>query len=124
LKIKYLKLLRDKTLTFVERKQIAHDVLDLCKKIKDCVYCEAIQGQIKKIGATKLEHLVYQSKSKNTPDLIEVFEQKFEEAISINPDIRPYLNKTTDDLNPFRVRELFKKIVDEGIKIFKKNVRH
>lgn len=50
--------------------------------------------------------------------MVQDFRNSFEEAIRHNPDIKPYIPKAQEDINPLKALRLFKKIPDEDVELF------
>jgi DNA-directed RNA polymerase III subunit RPC1 len=90
---------------------------DRCKKAKQCPYCHAINGVVKKItGAPTLKIVHERYKGRHAQDELEGLSVRLETAMSLNKDIAPLLEPTgppIQDLLPTLVLELFKKITDD-----------
>ncbi|OTB09250.1 hypothetical protein M426DRAFT_316541 [Hypoxylon sp. CI-4A] len=112
----YLKELRRPFIDNMRRSAIAKKINDICKKPKNCPYCGAVNGQIRKVGALKLVHDKFIAFNKSTsqkkqppPSKIE-FDNSFVEAKKHSHDLDKHLRKAFEDLNPLRVLNLFKQI--------------
>ena len=130
-RLNYLQRLSNTKLEPLQRKAIAKQILDLCKKGKEmffffffymkvhtCPHCKAPNGSVKKVTATKIVHEVYNSKSKETEDVASEFHASFDEAIEYNPELSQFLTKAHEDMNPLKTLNLFKKIKDEDVLLF------
>jgi DNA-directed RNA polymerase III subunit RPC1 len=91
--------------------------MDRCKKTKQCPYCHAINGTVKKItGAPTLKIIHDRYKGRHAQDEFDVLQDRLEHAMSKNKDIRTLIEGSTppvQDLLPDLVLELFKKITDD-----------
>ncbi|KAI2639175.1 beta and beta-prime subunits of DNA dependent RNA-polymerase [Hypomontagnella submonticulosa] len=112
----YLKELRRPFIDNMRRSAICKKINDQCRKTKNCPYCGAVNGQIRKIGALKLVHDKFVAYNKSTsqkkqppPSKIE-FDNSFLEAKKHVHDLEKHLRKAFEDLNPLRVLNLFKQI--------------
>lgn len=98
--------------------QINKRINDRCRKTRNCDYCGAINGVVKKTGnsALKITHDKFRafnnsaSVKKQPPPSKIVFDQSFAEAKKSNADIEKHMKKAQDDLNPLRVLKLFLRI--------------
>eukprot|EP01080_Neovahlkampfia_damariscottae_P011035 gene11035-3741_t len=117
-RLNYLQRLSNTKLEPLQRKAIAKQILDLCKKVHTCPHCKAPNGPVKKVTATKIVHEVYNSKSKETEDVAQDFHASFEEAIEHNPEIEQFITKAHEDMNPLKTMNLFQKIKDEDVLLF------
>jgi len=98
----------------LKRKASAKMVLEACKKVKVCPHCNAANGPVKKKGAMQLAHDIF---AKKAGDLSREFESSCEAAVSLNPQISQHLGKAQEDLNPQRVLQLFKAMLDEDCEV-------
>ncbi|SPO07149.1 probable RPO31 - DNA-directed RNA polymerase III, 160 KD subunit [Cephalotrichum gorgonifer] len=112
----FLKELRRKDRDNTQRVKTCKKVNELCRKVKTCPYCNAINGQIRKSGVLKLYHDKFSFFNKSTavkkipPESKVQFEKSFAEAKTTNPEIDKHLRKAMEDLNPLRVLNLFQRI--------------
>ena len=96
-------------------------MLEACKKVKVCPYCEATNGAVRRYGCLKIVHEKYPSKQKGerAESQRRAFHSTFETAISAEKggfensqhqgkDIHALLPASQDDLNALRVLTLFK----------------
>ncbi|KAG6038237.1 hypothetical protein E4U41_004402 [Claviceps citrina] len=110
----FLKELRRPHLDNLRRTQILKRVNESCRKVKQCHYCGATNGQIRKVGVLKLVHDKFSSYNRSTaakkvpPESKIKFDESFAEARRQLPDLDKHLRKAMEDLNPLRVLNLFK----------------
>ncbi|KAI6092097.1 beta and beta-prime subunits of DNA dependent RNA-polymerase [Hypoxylon rubiginosum] len=112
----YLKELRRPFIDNMRRVAICKKINEQCRKMKNCPYCGAVNGQIRKVGALKIVHDKFVAYNKSTsqkkqppPSKIE-FDNSFVEAKKYVHDLDKHLRKAFEDLNPLRVLNLFKQI--------------
>ena len=96
-------------------------VVEKCKKVRHCPYCNAINGTVKKItGAPTLKLVHEKYKGRHTEDELEDLIQSLDTAMSLNKEISQIVSAATppmEDLLPTRVLELFQKISDDDCEI-------
>jgi len=93
-------------------------VVDKCKKTRNCPYCAALNGTVKKItGAPTLKIVHERFKGRHSDEEMENLANNMENAMRLNKDIAPILQKGAnppfEDLLPTRVLELFSRITDD-----------
>jgi DNA-directed RNA polymerase III subunit RPC1 len=113
----YLRRFRNPNLEVLVRKKLYKDIGEKCKKVAKCPHCNDINGAVKKVAVLKLVHEKYKSKAKETEELREEFHKGFDEALHYNNDLRPYISKAQEDLNPLRVLELFREIPESDVEL-------
>ncbi|KAI5923118.1 hypothetical protein F4810DRAFT_670455 [Camillea tinctor] len=112
----YLKELRRPYIDNMRRVAICKKINEQCRKAKNCPYCGAVNGQIRKVGALKLVHDKFVAFNKSTsqkkqPPASKIeFDNSFNEAKKHINDLDKHLRKAFEDLNPLRVLNLFKQI--------------
>ncbi|KAJ3580420.1 hypothetical protein NPX13_g141 [Xylaria arbuscula] len=123
----YLKELRRPNIDNMKRVAICKKINDQCRKTKQCPYCGAVNGQIRKVGALKLIHDKFVAYNKSTaakkqppPSKIE-FDNSFAEARKHVNDLDKHLRKAFEDLNPLRVLNLFKQITPDDCELLGMN---
>ena len=102
----------------LKRVQIGKRVHAECRKTKLCPGCGAVNGMVKKGGASvlKIIHEKFRtfnastSLSKKPPRSKLVFDASFVEAAKLNGEVDKHVKKAVDDLNPLRVLKLFRAI--------------
>lgn len=90
-------------------------ILDKCKKVKVCPFCQAYNGTVKKIsGASTLKIIHERYKGKQAEDNMDVWFSDLENAMQINPDVggSTIRSNLVEDLTPTRVLHLFRAIPD------------
>ena len=106
---------------YVRRTAAVKRVVERCKKVRECPYCQALNGQVKKVGCLRLIHEKYREKDKSErafasrrefhssfEHAMQASKGSFEQAQHSGADIRLLLPKCQDDLNALRVRALFR----------------
>ena len=84
----------------------------MARKVVYCPYCSATNGAVKKVGALKIVHDKF--RAKKTADEMEKWKRTFAPAIEAQKELGTYINKAvTEDLNPLKVMDLFRRISDE-----------
>ncbi|KAI1098680.1 beta and beta-prime subunits of DNA dependent RNA-polymerase [Jackrogersella minutella] len=112
----YLKELRRPFIDNMRRTAICKKINEQCRKTKNCPYCGAVNGQIRKVGALKLVHDKFiafnksTSQKKQPPSSKIEFDNSFLEAKKHVHDLEKHMRKAFEDLNPLRVLNLFKQI--------------
>lgn len=100
----------------MKRTSICKKINEQCRKARTCPYCEAINGQIRKVAPVKFAHDKYQAFNKSTaqkkvpPPTLLTYQKSFEEAKKTNPELEKHVKKAMEDLNALRVLNLFKMV--------------
>ena len=113
----------------LRRTQICKRISKEAKKVHECSRCKAINGRVKKNGASplKITHERFshyegsKSMSKQSPEAREAFFQSFEIIQRTSGDIEKNMRKALDDLNPLRVLALFQRISDPDCELLGMN---
>lgn len=96
-------------------------VIEKCKKRKECPFCGAVNGVVKKItGAPTLKIVHDRFKGKRSDDDHAELLDNLEMAMTLNRDIETAfvgVNPPTEDLLPTRVLELFSNISDSDAEV-------
>ncbi|KAI9845198.1 MAG: hypothetical protein M1838_001838 [Thelocarpon superellum] len=114
----FLRDLRKSNIDSLRRTQIGKKINGQCRKARLCPYCGAVNGVVKKVGALKIVHDKYRafnlSKAvKKQPPVCKMeFDRSFTEAKRANVELDKHLKKALDDLNPLRVLNLLRRIID------------
>ena len=95
----------------MQRQSTAKAVNALCRKTLYCPSCRSTNGVIKKSGALRIVHEKF--RAKKTSDEAEEFKRSFDSATKAMPELKTWLGKAVEDMNPLRVLELFRKISSE-----------
>lgn len=112
----FLKELRRPGLDNLRRTVILKQINAQCRKCKRCPYCDATNGQIRKLSVIKLAHDKFVAFNKSTaakkepPESKLVYDASFKKAKETNADLEKHVKKAMEDLNPLRVLNLFKMI--------------
>ncbi|KAJ5950207.1 uncharacterized protein N7479_008620 [Penicillium vulpinum] len=125
----FLREMRRPGLDNLRRTQIAKRINERCRKTRECTYCGAINGVVKKTGtsALKITHDKFRafnvsvSVKKQTPISKDVFDNSFLEARGANQEVEKHFKKAQDDMNPLRVLKLFKKMSDSDCELIGMN---
>lgn len=122
LRQEFLTLLKKPGLTYLQKREIRKDVIAKTKKVRKCMFCNSLNGTVKKCGLLKIIHEKYKSASKKNIDpAITDFLYSFEVAKKHNKDIDSLLNRAQEDLTPLVVQDLFSRIPDEDIPLLMMN---
>lgn len=96
-------------------------VVDKCKKQRECPYCGALNGTVKKItGAPTLKIVHEMYKGKHHEDTLDDLMESMHIAMTSNKELAAVLKSGTapfDDLLPTKVLELFKRIPDDDCEV-------
>lgn len=110
---------------------LLREIWEKSKKCKRCPYCGRANGTVKKTAILKIVHYPMDNKPPSKrkdddddddlqdhtlDDLINV-DPAFLDAAKANPDLRKYIPKAADDLNPMRVLHLFEKMPSEDVQL-------
>ena len=97
----------------VIRAVIFKKLVVICKKAHFCCYCNAVNGNVKKVSGACMK-VVHETKAKDDEDVIAAI-------LKSNPDLvectslKP--NKFQEVLNPLKVFDLFSRITDEDAEL-------
>jgi DNA-directed RNA polymerase III subunit RPC1 len=122
---KHLRTMRRPGMDNLQRTAHAKKIMEECRKRKNCPYCGALNGTVRKVPGHPLKviHNRYDAflrstaKSKKTPLGRKDFEESFETARAANNDIDKNFKKAVDDMHPLRTLNLFKKISPEDCEL-------
>jgi DNA-directed RNA polymerase III subunit RPC1 len=108
----FLQRFRKPNLENLARQNLCKQVVAAARKINICQYCGATNGTVKKAAALKIVHERY--RQRKLTEEADSWRQSFSNAIKFQPDIDRILGtKGTEELNPLKVLELFKKMTAE-----------
>ncbi|KAJ1562028.1 hypothetical protein HK405_000629 [Cladochytrium tenue] len=110
----FLRRLRNPNIDGLQRKDILKALNTACKKVSRCPHCEQPNGTVKKVGALKIIHEKF--KKKKAPEEA-VFKASFQTALSMDPTLKPHINKAQDDLSPLTVMKLLERLSDEDCEV-------
>jgi len=121
-KKKYIAL-RAKTTDPMQREKIRRSMIDECKTMKICEYCDHPNGIVKKLPgvACKIIHDLYDTKKSTLDDNIGMLSQQFESILKINKDVEWGVNKMLQNINPLMAYNLLKNLQKEDIPLFDMN---
>lgn len=85
------------------KRALHKEVMNYCKRIRICPYCDFENGQVKKFPFMKIFHLI------NASDTL-LLSQVFDDNNSSLPEIANHFGKSCEFLSPFNVLKLFEKI--------------
>ena len=112
---RYIWKFRRLDLSYLEKRAMHKEIVEKCKKIKNCPFCGAFNGPVKKVALYKIIH-------QNTPTVSkakyteEVLSEDFTDILLYNNEIGEYLRKHKAELmDPLKTLNLFKKIQDEDL---------
>lgn len=122
---KHLHAMRRPGMDNLQRTVHAKKIMGECRKVKNCPYCGALNGTVRKVPGHPLKviHNRYDSylrstaKTKKTPLGRKEFEQSFETARAANNEVDKNVKKAVDDMHPLRTLNLFKKISPEDCEL-------
>ncbi|KFM60620.1 DNA-directed RNA polymerase III subunit RPC1, partial [Stegodyphus mimosarum] len=118
---KFSEILKRPNISYLQKKTLRKQIVDLCMKKSVCPYCQAVNGQVKKAGCLKIVHDKYKKEKRSDPVLLEYLDE-FDEAMKNNKELEHCKNKLTlINLDPLKVLDLFKRIVDEDIPLLLMN---
>ncbi|OBZ75051.1 DNA-directed RNA polymerase III subunit rpc1 [Grifola frondosa] len=111
----YLKRFRH-TLENMQRQSLIKAVNSISRKVVFCPYCSSTNGVVKKSGAVKIIHDKF--RAKKTVEELEKWKQTFRSAVEAQNELGTYVGKAaTEELNPLKVLDLFKRISDEDCEL-------
>nr|WCZ58691.1 DNA-directed RNA polymerase III subunit RPC1 [Seculamonas ecuadoriensis] len=110
----FLARLRNRHLEVLQRRGIQKKILEKCKKTRMCPHCGATNGPVKKVAALKLVHEKYDEKDEASLD----FYASFEDAAVANAELKSYLPRAQEDINPLKALQIFQRISDEDCELF------
>lgn len=112
----FSKRLTNPNLSYLAKKTIHHQVLKAAKKNTRCIYCDSINGTVKKGGLMKIVHEKLKGKKKTDPmvtaaldELLSATENNKELASIVTP------SSLQEELNPIEVMKIFKNIPKDDI---------
>ncbi|KAK3708848.1 hypothetical protein QZH41_016279 [Actinostola sp. cb2023] len=100
-------------LSSLAKKGIKKKIIDKCKKMAHCPYCEALNGFVRKAGLMKIVHEKHKSTKKILDPEITQFQSSFESAMEYNKELVGFIHKAQEVLNPLRVLDIFKQIPEK-----------
>lgn len=102
----------------LQKGAIFKKVIEKCKKAKQCPYCHASNGTVKKItGVPTLKIIHEKYKAKHMEDELDALMEQLQNAMKMNKDVQAAIGQATEDLLPTRALELLKNITDEDCEV-------
>eukprot|EP00537_Pseudo-nitzschia_pungens_P000576 CAMPEP_0172366942 /NCGR_PEP_ID=MMETSP1060-20121228/17645_1 /TAXON_ID=37318 /ORGANISM="Pseudo-nitzschia pungens, Strain cf. cingulata" /LENGTH=1400 /DNA_ID=CAMNT_0013090977 /DNA_START=167 /DNA_END=4369 /DNA_ORIENTATION=+ len=96
-------------------------VIEKCKKSKQCPYCGAVNGTVKKITGVPTLKLIHEKyKGRHSEDELDHLMNSLSMAMDHNKDLVNVMTGATppfEDLLPNKVLEIFKRITDEDCEV-------
>lgn len=118
----FLKRMRNPRTDILGKSANFKKVVDKCKKQRNCPYCNAPNGTVKKItGAPTLKIIHERYKGRQSEDELEELINSLDNAMRLNKDVAPIIQKDCspphEDLLPTRVLDLFSRITDDDCEV-------
>lgn len=108
----FLKRFRRPNLENLTRQHLCKAVNTAARKVVFCPYCGALNGTVKKQGALKIVHDKFTAKK--SAEEMEKWKSSFSDAIKQQNELSSFIGKAaTEDLNPLKVLDLFRRISAE-----------
>ncbi|ORX39191.1 putative DNA-directed RNA polymerase iii largest subunit [Kockovaella imperatae] len=111
----YLQRFRRPRLEALQRQAASKQVIAICKKKVICPYCGQANGIVKKSGALRISHEPF--RSNKTADMKAEAMAKYATLLAESNIRMEALQKKSDDLNPLKVLELFKRVSAEDAEL-------
>ena len=108
-KKRYLKRFRTPDLEMTTKMRLFKEIQAKCKKQVICMYCQQVNGTVKKSGNMKIVHLKYAKNDKGLNDYI----NDMTDVINLNESLKPYITKCELDINPLMAYRLFEKMSND-----------
>lgn len=105
----------------LRRKAILKKVNERCKKVSECPWCEACNGFVKKAGCMKIVHEKYRDASHPEAS---AWRRSFGQAAEANAELAGLVPKAADELNPLRVQQLLRNVLDEDVLFLNMDTQH
>eukprot|EP00536_Pseudo-nitzschia_multiseries_P010257 jgi/Psemu1/319821/estExt_fgenesh1_pm.C_3060011 len=117
----YLERMRNPKTDVLAKNATLKKVIDKCKKSKQCPYCGAVNGTVKKITGVPTLKLVHEKyKGRHSEDELDHLMDNLTMAMDHNKDLVTVMtgaNPPFEDLLPNKVLEIFKRIPDEDCEV-------
>ncbi|XP_064623865.1 DNA-directed RNA polymerase III subunit RPC1-like [Lineus longissimus] len=110
----FMETLKRPNMGYLQKKALTKKIGEKCKKVKDCPFCGAVNGVVKKCSMLKIVHDKYRS-TKKTDAIVQEFIHSFDDAVEHNKEIEAHLSKTQEMLNPLIVLNLFRTIPQDEL---------
>eukprot|EP01041_Mallomonas_annulata_P003753 gene3753-7450_t len=111
----YLKKLKNPRIDALIRSSISKKIIELCKRVSRCPFCDYANGVVKKVGSGCF-HIVHEKyRAKDAEDQEELYKRQMEEIYKLNPELKFNTQKEIESVTPMRVYELFEMIIEEDL---------
>ncbi|KAF1962438.1 beta and beta-prime subunits of DNA dependent RNA-polymerase [Byssothecium circinans] len=122
---RFLHRMRKPGMDTLEKSKQSKMILEACRKMKNCPYCGALNGTVRKVPGhpLKIIHNRYDAfnrstaKAKMPPEGKVEFDKSFETAKAASADVEKNIKRAVDDMHPLRTLTLFKKISPEDCEL-------
>ncbi|KAF2634378.1 DNA-directed RNA polymerase III subunit RPC1 [Massarina eburnea CBS 473.64] len=122
---RFLHRMRRPGMDTLEKSKQSKMILEACRKMKNCPYCDALNGTVRKVPGhpLKIIHNRYDAynrstaKAKVAPEGKVEFDRSFETAKATTADVEKNMKRAVDDMHPLRTLTLFKKISPEDCEL-------
>ena len=111
-KKKYLRRYRTPDLEMTTKMKIFKDIQNKCKKVSICMYCNYVNGTVKKAGSMKIVHVKF-AKVPNSDTSMDEYIKDMKNVLHVNESLKPYIMKCEEDVNPLLTFRLFEKMSDD-----------
>jgi DNA-directed RNA polymerase III subunit RPC1 len=117
----HLRRMRNPKTDILAKSALFKKLVDKTKKVRNCPYCNATNGTVKKVtGAPTLKIVHERLKFKKAEEDREIFRDSLEAAMKYNKDIAAIINAPTppvEELLPTVVLDLFNRITDDDCEV-------
>eukprot|EP01094_Clydonella_sp_ATCC50884_P008876 TRINITY_DN1841_c0_g1_i1.p1 TRINITY_DN1841_c0_g1~~TRINITY_DN1841_c0_g1_i1.p1 ORF type:complete len:1514 (+),score=491.36 TRINITY_DN1841_c0_g1_i1:245-4543(+) len=103
----YLARLRCPSLEQLARDALVKEIIEKCKNVRICPYCEVYNGKIKQTGMRLVHHVVDPKDKKSEGD---AFLSTFAFATKENKELEQHMHRAQEVLHPLRVHTIFRGI--------------
>ncbi len=115
---------KNKNMPYLAKKALRKKMVEMCKKISRCPYCNEINGTVKKCSLLKICHEKFRNQKK-TGQVVTDKLAEYDDAIEKNKELSSLVTATglIEILNPLEVLDLFKRIPEEDIPLLLMNAQ-
>lgn len=121
---RHLAKMRNPKTDALSKAQIFKKLVEKCKKVRRCPYCDAMNGAVKKVANVPTLKIIHERvrNRKDDDENYEVFRASLDVAMSYNKDIENLFNGSSlvlpaEDLLPTRVLDLLTHMTDDDCEI-------
>ena len=114
-KVGFLKRLKGAKVDALMRSAIFKKIVERCKRVSLCPYCEYANGIVKKVnqGCFKITHEKF--RAKNAEDQTSLYKRQMSDIARANPELKTHAEKQVELINPMRAWELVRGMVEEDL---------